>query len=981
MKFIPPGWLLFILAWPISMNAQEKIFLNSAKTVNWKIAPDDETDLIGIRPSAAAYIDRNWVEGLVPGTAFNAYVIAGLEKDPNYGDNIYNVPKGKYDKDFWYRLTFKVPNHYLAEKIWLNFDGINRRGDIYLNNHFLGTLDGFMQRGKFDVGKLLKKGGENVLAVLVHCPQMPLVNYATPTYISSAGWDWMPYVPGLNSGITDDVYLTKSDILTIENPWIRTVQASAEQAEISMEVGVTNHTSKPQIAVLSGIIQPGNIHFSKNVKLAAYQKENFRLTSAEVTGFLIHKPKLWWPNGYGNPNLYSADLSLRVDGRSSDRATVKFGIKKYSYDTIGHVLHLSINGKKIFIRGGNWGMSEYMLRCRGDEYDYKVKLHKEMNFNMIRNWIGSVTDEEFYQACDRYGIMVWDDFWLNSEPNLPRDVAGFNSNAIEKIKRFRNHPCIALWCGDNEGYPLPPLNNYLRENVSVFDGGDRLYQPNSHSDGLTGSGPWTNAHPIWYFSKSPDGFGGNKGWGLRSEIGTAVFTTFDSFKKFMPRENWWPNNAMWDKHFFGPSGGNAGPGTYERTVNSSYGESKGIEDFCEKAQLVNIETNKALFEGWQHNLWNDASGVLTWMSQSAYPSLVWQTYDYYHDLNGAYWGVKKACEPVHVQWSYADNSIKVINTSGRDVNNLKVDASVYNLDGTVLKKMAKQKVINAVENQGTNCFSLDFDTYNANLAYKKPTYASSGEKELENPNAATDGNPSSRWASGNSDPQWIYVDLGQAKSISCVVLNWESAHAKRYKLQVSGDALSWKTVHEEQHSKGAHELIPFESQTARYVRVLGLSRVTPYGYSLWDFEVYQTPSPPKAKMHFIKLKLTDDKQRLVSENFYWRSERGADYTALNNMATPKLKTSTNLTTTGGQSKIKVTVVNTGTSPAFAIKVQAYRKQDSERILPAIMSEDYFTLFKGERKTVEITFPEDLLPDGKYFLKVKPYNQKAATIIK
>ena len=92
-----------------------------------------------------------------------------------------------------------------------------------------------------------------------------------------------------------------------------------------------------------------------------------------------------------------------------------------------------------------------MLRCRGEEYDLKLKLHNEMHFNMIRNWIGSVTDDEFYEACDKYGIMVWDDFWLNSNSNLPDDVFAFNMNAVEKIKRLRNHACIAVWCGDNEG--------------------------------------------------------------------------------------------------------------------------------------------------------------------------------------------------------------------------------------------------------------------------------------------------------------------------------------------------------------------------------------------------------------------------------------------------------------------------------------------------------------------------------------------------
>lgn len=134
----------------------------------------------------------------------------------------------------------------------------------------------------------------------------------------------------------------------------------------------------------------------------------------------------------------------------------------------------------------------------------------------------------------------------------------------------------------------------------------------------------------------------------------------------MPDPDRWPmSQEMLDKHFFGRSSFNSRPDRYFATVEYNYGKASGTEDFCRKAQLLNIEANKAMYEGWQHHMWNDATGVLTWMSQSAYPSFVWQTYDYYYDLNGAYWGVRKACEPVHVQWSYADNTVKAVNATLR----------------------------------------------------------------------------------------------------------------------------------------------------------------------------------------------------------------------------------------------------------------------------------------------------------------------------
>ncbi|SEW53742.1 discoidin domain-containing protein [Chitinophaga arvensicola] len=949
----------------LAIKAQEKaISLNSSNTaVHWKIKAAPATGLeAGIHEPG--YNDNSWVNGVVPGTVFGAFVEAGLEKDPNFGDNIYQVDKTKYDRDFWYRATF-TPVRSEAEKWWLNFEGVNRKAEVYLNGQRIGLLDGFMDRGKFDVTHILRYDQPNVLLLLVHWPGTPIVNYSSPTYISSASWDWMPYVPGLNMGITDDVYLSSSGQVTIVDPWIRTALTDSAHAKLSISMDLDNHSAKMLEGEVSGVIQPGNIRFSKKVKLSGGQSEQVSFQPEIV------QPKLWWPNGYGDQPLYSCELQFVSGEKISDRKQVTFGVKQYSYDTLGGVLHISVNGRRIFIKGGNWGMSEYMLRCRGGEYDTKVRLHKEMNFNMIRNWIGSTTDEEFYNACDKYGMLVWDDFWLNSHPNLPKDVFAFNKNAVEKIKRLRNHPSIAVWCGDNEGYPLPPLNGWLKENVGTYDGNDRLYQANSHSDGLTGSGPWTNFMPAWYFTKYPGGFGGTPGWGLRTEIGTAVFTSFESFKKFMPDSSWWPRNKMWDLHFFGPSAANAGPDRYDDAINKSYGAATGIEDYCRKAQLVNIETNKALYEGWLHHMWNDASGVMTWMSQSAYPSLVWQTYDYYYDLTGAYWGVKKACEPLHIQWSAADNSVKVINTTLQQYKGLQAEAIVYNMDGSPATSFGRKAFVDAPSNTATPCFDLNFNI--DNLAFKKSAVASSSSAESAGADAVTDGSTGSRWSSEYTDNEWVYVDLGTAQEISSVMLHWEDAYARAYSIQVSGDAQSWTDVYNTDVGKGGLETVTFKPVKTRYVRMVGRKRATEWGYSLFDLEVYGNRSKALSDVQFIRLLLKDAKGRLQSENFYWRSSRMTDYTALEKLPSAMLKTSSVLKQRGDSTCITATIRNPAATPAFAVHVQLLRADNNERVLPAIMNDNYFTLLKGEQKQLEITFETKLLKDAQYKLIVTPYN--------
>ncbi len=357
-------------------------------------------------------------------------------------------------------------------------------------------------------------------------------------------------------------------------------------------------------------------------------------------------------------------------------------------------------------------MAEYLLRCNAKDYDTMVRFHREENFNIIRNWMGMTPDEAFYEACDQYGIMVWDEFWLNSSGGVPRDLDIYHANAIEKIKQFRNHACVALWCADNEGDPPAPINGWLQDAIKTYDANDRYYQPNSHSGNLSGSGPWGNSDPKHYFTGEGIGRSSSGPFGMRSEIGTATFTNFDSFKKFMPGDTWWPRNEMWNRHYFGHWANNAAPDHYFKDVNRRYANSGGIEEFCVKAQLLNIETMKAMFEGWLDHSDKDAAGIIIWMSQSAYPSMVWQTYDYYFDLTGAYWGAKSACEPIHIYWNENDDRIRVANTSGKNVDALVAEAFIYNLDGTQ-KFEKKSDAFTSPSNAVADCFTL---TYPADLS-------------------------------------------------------------------------------------------------------------------------------------------------------------------------------------------------------------------------------------------------------------------------
>lgn len=961
--------------------AIQKVSLNSdSKIVRWQLrAQDDVSDTQALFETG--FDPAGWTPAVVPGSVFTSFVEAGVEPDPNFGDNAYKVDKKKYDRNFWYRTEFATGDVPAGEHQWVCFEGVTRKGEVWLNGVRLGELDGFMDRGMFDASRLLRHDGKpNVLAVLVEVSSTPVANHASPTYISSEGWDWMPYVPGRLNGITDDVWFATSGDVSIVDPWVRTKVPSRGQGIVSLTTELKNHSATEKSVVLKGVIRPGDIAFEKTFKVQAGKQRTYGISPEEFPQLVIENPALWWPNGYGEQNLYTCELTCEVDGKTTDKQTVTFGIREYSYayDKKG-VFQISINGERVYCKGGNWGMSEYMLRCRGAEYDLKVRLHNEMNYNMIRNWIGSTTDDEFYQACDKYGILVFDDFWLNSHPNLPDDIFAFNRNAVEKIKRLRNHACIAVWCGDNEGVPLAPLNEWLREDVKTFDGGDRWYQPISREYGLSGSGPWVNAHPIWYFTAYPLGYGTHKldGWGFRSEIGTTVFTNYESYKKFMPNPEQWPASPeMLDKHFFGNSAGNGRPFRYFSTVEYNYGKATGTEDFCIKSQLLNIEVNKAMYEGWQHHLWNDASGILTWMSQSAYPSFVWQTYDYYYDLNGAYWGVRKACEPIHIQWSYADNTVKVVNTSNSDYEGACATATVYNMDGREVKSYARRAEVSSQSNTAVTVMTLPFPE-DCNLARGKKTTCSSSENNtFHSAKSVTDGNPGSSWRSGGAGEQWVMVDLGEPTELSEVVLTWESEAAKEYRILVSDDAEQWRPVYSHPGASTPIDVIKIDPVKARYVKLVGTAPHADWQLVLFEMELYgpQRPVGELSDVHFIRLRLTDAAGKPLSENFYWRSNRLGDYRALNDLEPAKLDVRSKMEKARDKNIIRATIANKGRGVAFAIRVMPVYASTGEQLLPAIMDDNYFTLLPGESKKVNIEIDSSLLEGDTYKLVVRPYNE-------
>ena len=339
-------------------------------------------------------------------------------------------------------------------------------------------------------------------------------------------------------------------------------------------------------------------------------------------------------------------------------------------------------------------MDDAMKNVSREHLEPYFRLHRDAHFNMIRNWTGESTEQTFYDLCDEYGMLVWNDFWLSTQGfNLDvKDDSLYLSNAQAVIKRFRNHPSIAIWCPRNEGYAPVGIESKLADIVAEYDG-TRYYQPNSRFMNLRTSGPWNYfTHPGDY-EKIASGFS--------TELGSPSVPTAASMRKMMAQKDLWPIGDVWYYHDF-----HDGQKEYVAAMDSLYGKATDLDDFCKKAQLLNYDSYRAMFEGWESKLWNNTSGLLLWMSHPAWPSTDWQTYSWDYETFGSYFGSMKACEPVHIQMSLNDNSISVINTSLHSFTAAKTQLLIYNLQG---KQVYTHTVDTAIVANGlTNITKIPF---------------------------------------------------------------------------------------------------------------------------------------------------------------------------------------------------------------------------------------------------------------------------------
>ncbi len=723
--------------------------------------------------SVADYQSKDyWFPVTVPCTVLTGLVANKVYPDPYIGMNNMLIPDASdsfnrqyhlaqysflpnepnpWKKPYWYRTQFSVPAGDKGKHFQLLFKGINYRAEVWVNGKKIADssqMAGMFAEYSLDVSNAIKAGANNILAVKIYpldypgLPSHPQLEALGDFYdnggptgdigknvtmLSSVGWDWIPEVRDRNMGIWLPVYLRTTGQVTISHAFIKTELPSLPDtgiAKLSLNLSLYNNGSQQEQGKLRVTISPENfigksISFTSEATLNANDHKDMQLSADNVKELLVSKPHLWWPNNYGNANLYRLRVQYVTGNEVSDDTSFIFGIRTVSskaVDVNGWTRRdFYVNGKRVHLNGGAW-VPDMMLNRDSLRYDDELHLCRNANVNLVRIWGGGIGEtDDFYEAADRYGMLVWQDFWVTGDtqgefkgsPDWPLQGTIFINNVVSTIYRIRNHASLLVWTGGNEGHARKPLYDAMRDNVVALDG-TRPFIPSSsgfakQAPGWKGS--WPDDKPAGVYSGGPyswqddaeyyDLVNEGKGWVFKDETGLPSQPPYNTLVKIIPNlvpdsSLPYPLNNTWGYH--DACSGNGHYETYYKAMVKRFGEPESMKDFSDKMQLLNAGGYRGIFEAAGHKL-NETGGVMLWKLNAAFPSVIWQIYDWYLAPNAGYYFMQRACEPVHIQLNLDDSAVAVINRTYHPQSGLVYEAEVTDINGKSLYRQSA--VINA----------------------------------------------------------------------------------------------------------------------------------------------------------------------------------------------------------------------------------------------------------------------------------------------
>lgn len=674
---------------------------------DWDLQAENNIYLPGKIPAQLNIDPDKWIQVKAPSTIMGALVNAKVIKDVFKDNNLDRVDKEQFNQPWWYHTQFVLEenmNHKLV------FEGINYKANIWLNGKLLADsteIEGAFGMWEFDISPYQKK--ENRLLVQVFPPAK---DDLTIGFV-----DWNPTPPDNNMGIWRPVKVIATNDISLSEPFVVSSLNSdnLSNAALTISTEVENLSNQRKTIHLKGKI--GDIQFEKKVQLKPNQSQNILFKPEDYQQLKLNNAKLWWPNLMGEPHLYELEMDCYANGNLSDKKKTKFGIRKIeTYWTKDNHKGYKINGEKVLIKGAGW-VDDIFLSDTPEKVTAQLEYAKHMNLNCIRLEGFWGNDKTIYEKADQLGLLImigwschweWEGYCHRKEDDFmcirtPHDMELQARAYQDQVKWLRNHPSIFTWVYGSDKLPLPELESLLNKYIHEVDTTRPIlasckykdfdlvqdkqgniikgYINNSEISGPTGVkmlGPYAYTAPSYWYKDARAG--GAYGFNTETGPGPQV-PPIESLKKMLSDENLWPVNKVWDYH----SGRNefSTIDRYMEAFNARYGQAKSADDFAFRSQISNYEAIRPMFEAFEVNK-HKATGVIQWMLNSAWPELFWQLYDWYLMPNGAFYGTKKACQPINAVYHYGDKNIYLTNSILKGYKNIKVVATAYNSKSELL---------------------------------------------------------------------------------------------------------------------------------------------------------------------------------------------------------------------------------------------------------------------------------------------------------
>lgn len=677
---------------------------------DWRLQTSRSATGDGATYSNPTFNDSSWLAVPARSTVLAGLIANNRYADVNFGENLKSVNRSDFSVPWWYRKSFTASQPAGTNTFLKLKGGIISRAEIWVNGTRVAGTDtviGAYPTREYNVTSLIRNG-TNAIAIKA-MPSDPskdlLIHFV----------DWTQLPPDRNQGLFRDVQLANSGPVSLRDLRVSTdlPLPNLTAADLTVKVNARNDSGQAVSTQVTGTID--NVNFTQPVSLAAGETKTVTFTPGNTPGLRLTNPRVWWPFTMGDQPMYSATVSASVGGAVSDSASTTFGVREISSTRVnGGGRQFVINGKPFLVRGGGWA-SDLFLRTNLRNIEDQLNLVKSMNLNTIR-LEGKPENDEFYEMTDRLGIMVltgweccsaWENYGsFNAEKNR---VAG--ESAESEGKRIRNHPSVlGFLIASDLATPAAQEKIYLDAlaradwNLPIIASASNKSSPQLGNSGMKMEGPYWWEPPVYWYNKQMGGAAG-----FASEIGPGpTIPEMDELRKFLTQSqiNSLTNYNATHYHL-SPSGTFGKLSFWGTALDNRYGKPATVDELVRKAQLANYETNRAQFEAFADNFSdssNPSTGVIYWMLNDPWPKLFWHLYNYNLATAGSYFGAKTALRPLHVQYSYDDKSLSVVNTGLQNVPGLSVQVTLFNADGT--QKANETRPVNSTANATVKVGSL-----------------------------------------------------------------------------------------------------------------------------------------------------------------------------------------------------------------------------------------------------------------------------------